>query len=180
MIPGFSWSPQIRVFFPCLLNRVWTLCNRLHRCWRCHFTITYLRTSTTEVKYQRCRVDACFPPSRQWRRWNRFCRRKCRAAVKSVVFYWLVIILVFLNTLTIASEHYNQPDWLTEVQGRSRSDLPAHKTHSQVHLDRQHWWDSAALLLHRGCQQSSPGNVHPGDAREDVQLGAAGLLCVPV
>uniref|UniRef100_H2LE53 Voltage-dependent L-type calcium channel subunit alpha n=1 Tax=Oryzias latipes TaxID=8090 RepID=H2LE53_ORYLA len=53
---------------------------------------------------------------RQWRRWNRLCRRKCRAAVKSVTFYWLVIILVFLNTLTIASEHYNQPDWLTEVQ----------------------------------------------------------------
>ncbi|KAJ7329182.1 hypothetical protein JRQ81_015356, partial [Phrynocephalus forsythii] len=54
--------------------------------------------------------------SRYWRRWNRFCRRKCRAAVKSNVFYWLVIFLVFLNTLTIASEHYNQPDWLTEVQ----------------------------------------------------------------
>uniref|UniRef100_A0A6I8N0E1 Voltage-dependent L-type calcium channel subunit alpha n=1 Tax=Ornithorhynchus anatinus TaxID=9258 RepID=A0A6I8N0E1_ORNAN len=53
---------------------------------------------------------------RYWRRWNRFCRRKCRAAVKSNVFYWLVIFLVFLNTLTIASEHYNQPDWLTEVQ----------------------------------------------------------------
>uniref|UniRef100_A0A8D3AUA8 Voltage-dependent L-type calcium channel subunit alpha n=1 Tax=Scophthalmus maximus TaxID=52904 RepID=A0A8D3AUA8_SCOMX len=58
----------------------------------------------------------CLSVSRQWRRWNRFCRRKCRAAVKSVTFYWLVIILVFLNTLTIASEHYNQPDWLTEVQ----------------------------------------------------------------
>ncbi|XP_037832718.1 voltage-dependent L-type calcium channel subunit alpha-1D isoform X15 [Kryptolebias marmoratus] len=58
----------------------------------------------------------CGPLCRQWRRWNRFCRRKCRAAVKSVIFYWLVIILVFLNTLTIASEHYNQPDWLTEVQ----------------------------------------------------------------
>uniref|UniRef100_A0A8B9LFI2 Voltage-dependent L-type calcium channel subunit alpha n=1 Tax=Astyanax mexicanus TaxID=7994 RepID=A0A8B9LFI2_ASTMX len=54
--------------------------------------------------------------SRSWRRWNRFCRRKCRAAVKSTTFYWLVILLVFLNTLTISSEHYNQPDWLTEVQ----------------------------------------------------------------
>ncbi|GAA6111217.1 calcium channel, voltage-dependent, L type, alpha 1D subunit, a isoform X1, partial [Tachysurus ichikawai] len=54
---------------------------------------------------------------RRWRRWNRFCRRKCRLAVKSVPFYWLVIILVFLNTLTISSEHYNQPDWLTMVQG---------------------------------------------------------------
>ncbi|XP_033482970.1 calcium channel, voltage-dependent, L type, alpha 1D subunit, a isoform X4 [Epinephelus fuscoguttatus] len=54
--------------------------------------------------------------SRRWRRWNRFCRRKCRLAVKSVPFYWLVIILVFLNTLTISSEHYNQPMWLTQVQ----------------------------------------------------------------
>ncbi|XP_031681388.1 voltage-dependent L-type calcium channel subunit alpha-1D isoform X1 [Oncorhynchus kisutch] len=54
--------------------------------------------------------------SRRWRRWNRFCRRKCRLAVKSVPFYWLVIILVFLNTLTISSEHYMQPDWLTQVQ----------------------------------------------------------------
>ncbi|XP_073207654.1 voltage-dependent L-type calcium channel subunit alpha-1D isoform X6 [Lepidochelys kempii] len=54
--------------------------------------------------------------SRRWRRWNRFNRRKCRAAVKSVSFYWLVIVLVFLNTLTISSEHYNQPDWLTQIQ----------------------------------------------------------------
>ncbi|XP_046727534.1 voltage-dependent L-type calcium channel subunit alpha-1D isoform X10 [Silurus meridionalis] len=54
--------------------------------------------------------------NRSWRRWNRFCRRKCRAAVKSTTFYWLVIVLVFLNTLTISSEHYNQPVWLTEVQ----------------------------------------------------------------
>uniref|UniRef100_A0A8C1QGU8 Voltage-dependent L-type calcium channel subunit alpha n=1 Tax=Cyprinus carpio TaxID=7962 RepID=A0A8C1QGU8_CYPCA len=53
---------------------------------------------------------------RRWRRWNRLCRRNCRLAVKSVPFYWLVIILVFLNTLTISSEHYNQPMWLTQVQ----------------------------------------------------------------
>ncbi|MGH0116583.1 UNVERIFIED_CONTAM: hypothetical protein FKN15_014783 [Acipenser sinensis] len=58
----------------------------------------------------------CTPRSCAFTRWNRFCRRKCRAAVKSNVFYWLVIFLVFLNTLTIASEHHNQVDWLTEVQ----------------------------------------------------------------
>uniref|UniRef100_A0A8C7KWI4 Voltage-dependent L-type calcium channel subunit alpha n=1 Tax=Oncorhynchus kisutch TaxID=8019 RepID=A0A8C7KWI4_ONCKI len=62
------------------------------------------------------KANCCGPHCRRWRHWNRFCRRKCRAAVKSVSFYWLVIILVFLNTLTISSEHYNQPDWLTEVQ----------------------------------------------------------------
>lgn len=55
--------------------------------------------------------------SRYSRRWNRLFRRKCRAGVKSQVFYWLVIFLVFLNTLTIASEHHHQPQWLTDVQG---------------------------------------------------------------
>ncbi|XP_056878956.1 voltage-dependent L-type calcium channel subunit alpha-1C isoform X24 [Takifugu flavidus] len=54
--------------------------------------------------------------SRYSRRWNRLFRRKCRAGVKSEVFYWLVIFLVFLNTLTIASEHHHQPQWLTDVQ----------------------------------------------------------------
>ncbi|XP_072408345.1 voltage-dependent L-type calcium channel subunit alpha-1C-like isoform X2 [Chiloscyllium punctatum] len=63
--------------------------------------------------------------SRYWRRWNRFCRRKCRAGVKSSVFYWLVIFLVFLNTLTIASEHYNQPEWLTLVQDTANKVLLA-------------------------------------------------------
>ncbi|CAL8369840.1 unnamed protein product [Lota lota] len=50
------------------------------------------------------------------RRWNRVCRRRCRVAVKSVSFYWLVLLLVFLNTALSASEHYDQPDWLTRVQ----------------------------------------------------------------
>ncbi|KAM4663769.1 voltage-dependent L-type calcium channel subunit alpha-1F isoform 1-T1 [Discoglossus pictus] len=54
---------------------------------------------------------------RKIRRWNRAFRRKCRLAVKSVTFYWMVLILVFLNTLTIASEHYRQPEWLTQIQG---------------------------------------------------------------
>uniref|UniRef100_A0A672LTQ9 Voltage-dependent L-type calcium channel subunit alpha n=1 Tax=Sinocyclocheilus grahami TaxID=75366 RepID=A0A672LTQ9_SINGR len=52
--------------------------------------------------------------SRALRRWNRCIRRNCRTAVKSVTFYWLVLILVFLNTALSASEHYNQPDWLTD------------------------------------------------------------------
>ncbi|XP_039421422.1 voltage-dependent L-type calcium channel subunit alpha-1S isoform X2 [Corvus cornix cornix] len=53
---------------------------------------------------------------RQWRRWNRMFRRKCRDVVKSKFFYWLVILMVALNTLSIASEHHLQPDWLTQVQ----------------------------------------------------------------
>ncbi|NXQ80452.1 CAC1S protein, partial [Nyctibius grandis] len=57
-----------------------------------------------------------FKDSRQWRRWNRMFRRKCRDVVKSKFFYWLVILLVALNTLSIASEHHFQPEWLTLVQ----------------------------------------------------------------
>ncbi|XP_078270774.1 voltage-dependent L-type calcium channel subunit alpha-1D-like isoform X8 [Rhinoraja longicauda] len=63
--------------------------------------------------------------SRRWRRWNRCLRRRCRAGVKSVTFYWLVIILVFLNTLTISSEHYNQPSWLTTIQDTANKVLLA-------------------------------------------------------
>uniref|UniRef100_A0A669AWK2 Voltage-dependent L-type calcium channel subunit alpha n=1 Tax=Oreochromis niloticus TaxID=8128 RepID=A0A669AWK2_ORENI len=86
------------------------------------FNVFFIPTSETESvttdnhNGEEDKSPCCGPLCRQWRRWNRFCRRKCRAAVKSVTFYWLVIILVFLNTLTISSEHYNQPDWLTEVQ----------------------------------------------------------------
>ena len=29
-----------------------------------------------------------------------------------------MIVLVFLNTVTVASEHYNQPLWLEEFQGK--------------------------------------------------------------
>ncbi|XP_063603703.1 muscle calcium channel subunit alpha-1-like isoform X2 [Penaeus indicus] len=47
---------------------------------------------------------------------NRRCRRACRKAVKSQAFYWLIIVLVFLNTAVLASEHYRQPDWLSKFQ----------------------------------------------------------------
>uniref|UniRef100_A0A6Q2Y5B8 Voltage-dependent L-type calcium channel subunit alpha n=1 Tax=Esox lucius TaxID=8010 RepID=A0A6Q2Y5B8_ESOLU len=71
-----------------------------------------------EEHTDRCCVCVCSAPhfSRTLRRWNRVCRRNCRVAVKSVTFYWLVLFLVFLNTICSASEHYNQPQWLTEVQ----------------------------------------------------------------
>ncbi|KAG7268417.1 hypothetical protein CRUP_028033, partial [Coryphaenoides rupestris] len=51
------------------------------------------------------------------RRWNRFCRRKCRMYVKSKLFHWWVILLVFLNTLAVATEHHQQSQRLTNWQG---------------------------------------------------------------
>ena len=58
-------------------------------------------------------------PSRHWRQWNRIFRWKCHDVIKSRVFYWLVILVVALNTLSIASEHHNQPLWLTHLQGET-------------------------------------------------------------
>ncbi|XP_075986928.1 muscle calcium channel subunit alpha-1-like isoform X2 [Anticarsia gemmatalis] len=47
---------------------------------------------------------------------NRRMKRDCRLAVKSQTFYWLIIVLVFLNTVVLASEHYQQPTWLDMFQ----------------------------------------------------------------
>ena len=37
-----------------------------------------------------------------------------RRMIKTQAFYWTVIILVFLNAICAALEHYNQPIWLNE------------------------------------------------------------------
>ena len=44
------------------------------------------------------------------KRFRFFIRRICKTAG----WFWFVIVLVFLNTCTVAVEHYNQPQWLTE------------------------------------------------------------------
>uniref|UniRef100_A0A3Q3WTC7 Voltage-dependent L-type calcium channel subunit alpha n=1 Tax=Mola mola TaxID=94237 RepID=A0A3Q3WTC7_MOLML len=50
------------------------------------------------------------------RKWNRWLRCKCRVFVKSRLFYWWVIMLVFFNTLAIATEHHKQTERLTNWQ----------------------------------------------------------------
>uniref|UniRef100_A0A669R0R2 Voltage-dependent L-type calcium channel subunit alpha n=1 Tax=Phasianus colchicus TaxID=9054 RepID=A0A669R0R2_PHACC len=81
-----------------------------------------LHVLSTGSKGSLCCRSLC---SRQWRRWNRMFRRKCRDVVKSKFFYWLVILLVALNTLSIASEHHFQPEWLTIVQDNANRVLLA-------------------------------------------------------
>ncbi|KAG8450975.1 hypothetical protein GDO86_003308 [Hymenochirus boettgeri] len=72
--------------------------------------------SETESLYELEGINKCISVLRQWRHWHRFLRRKCRALVKSRFFYWLVIIVILLNTVTIATEHHNQAEWLTKAQ----------------------------------------------------------------
>ncbi|KAL1020919.1 hypothetical protein UPYG_G00006400 [Umbra pygmaea] len=56
-------------------------------------------------------------------RWNRFVRMKCLVLVKSKEFYWSVILLVFLNTVAIATEHHHQSDTLTALQDNANKVL---------------------------------------------------------
>lgn len=50
---------------------------------------------------------------------NRRLRRACRKAVKSQAFYWIIILLVFLNTGVLATEHHRQPPYLDEFQDKT-------------------------------------------------------------
>lgn len=50
----------------------------------------------------------------KYRRQERRFRLLVRRTVKTQGFYWSVIVLVFLNTLCVAVEHDNQPNWLTD------------------------------------------------------------------
>ncbi|KAL1774993.1 voltage-dependent L-type calcium channel subunit alpha-1S isoform X1 [Sigmodon hispidus] len=72
--------------------------------------------SDTESLYEIEGLTKIIQFIRHWRQWNRVFRWKCHDIVKSKVFYWLVILIVALNTLSIASEHHNQPLWLTHLQ----------------------------------------------------------------
>lgn len=69
------------------------------------FPFVFLVSGYTKHKTQR---DGSF-----WIAEKRF-RFRVRHMVKSQFFYWFVIVLVFLNTVTVASEHYGQPQWLTD------------------------------------------------------------------
>ncbi|XP_061901109.1 dihydropyridine-sensitive L-type skeletal muscle calcium channel subunit alpha-1-like [Entelurus aequoreus] len=55
------------------------------------------------------------------RKWNRWLRRKCRVYVKSKLFYWWVIMLVFFNTLAIATEHHKQSERLSNWQDNANN-----------------------------------------------------------
>ncbi|GBP31103.1 Voltage-dependent calcium channel type D subunit alpha-1 [Eumeta japonica] len=62
------------------------------------------------------KISLCKVWKKDFDKVNRRMKRACRRAVKSHTFYWLIIILVFLNTVVLASEHYQQPEWLDHFQ----------------------------------------------------------------
>lgn len=78
--------------------------------------------STDQLGEEEIQQESWFSKKKKgFDRVNRRMRRACRKAVKSQIFYWLIIVLVFLNTGVLATEHYEQPPWLDDFQGRSSS-----------------------------------------------------------
>merc|ERR1719334_2771842 len=53
---------------------------------------------------------------KKFEKWNRKNRRTVRKICKSQWMFWLIVILVFLNTCVLATEHHNQPPWLDDFQ----------------------------------------------------------------
>jgi len=96
--------------------------------------------------------------SRWFHRVNCRCRKLCRRIIKSQTFYWLVIVLVFLNTCTLTSEHNHQPHWLDTFQGIkllvcfiSRS---LQCTYLSELFDRPTWlpvWNNGDEITRGGC-----------------------------
>ncbi|XP_030756415.1 muscle calcium channel subunit alpha-1 isoform X1 [Sitophilus oryzae] len=73
--------------------------------------------ASTDQLEEEVQQDSCFTKKKKdFDRVNRRMRRACRKAVKSQAFYWLIIVLVFLNTGVLATEHYQQPIWLDHFQ----------------------------------------------------------------
>lgn len=69
-----------------------------------------------ETKFDETRLPLWSKRFKRFQKLNRRSRRWCRKLVKSQTFYWLVIILVLLNTLVLTSEHYKQEPWLDHFQ----------------------------------------------------------------
>lgn len=69
---------------------------------------------TLDSKSKKIREGSFWMAEKRFRYW-------IRHTVKTQWFYWFVIVLVFLNTVTVAAEHYNQPQFLTEFLCKSKS-----------------------------------------------------------
>ncbi|CAF3954112.1 unnamed protein product [Rotaria sp. Silwood2] len=78
-----------------------------------------LDASGEPVKKERKLENHCgwlYKKLRYLRSFHSYTRRRIHAIVKSQAFYWIVIVLVLMNTVVLATEYYGQPDWLTQTQ----------------------------------------------------------------
>ncbi|CAF3620797.1 unnamed protein product, partial [Rotaria sp. Silwood2] len=90
-----------------------------------------LDASGEPVKKERKLENQCgwlYKKLRYLRSFHSYTRRRIHAIVKSQAFYWIVIVLVLMNTVVLATEYYGQPDWLTQTQGMRLNSIRKIKT----------------------------------------------------
>ncbi|XP_040841269.1 voltage-dependent R-type calcium channel subunit alpha-1E isoform X1 [Ochotona curzoniae] len=73
--------------------------------------ISSVGTPLARASIKNAKVDG----ASYFRHKERLLRISVRHAVKSQVFYWIVLSLVALNTACVAIVHHNQPQWLTHL-----------------------------------------------------------------
>merc|ERR550539_421720 len=73
-------------------------------------------TEETRKPRRHTRQTAWQKRTKSFEKWNRKMRREARKICKSQWMFWLIVILVFLNTCVLATEHHDQPLWLDDFQ----------------------------------------------------------------
>merc|ERR1740131_208846 len=84
-------------------------------------TVTAKVTEETRKPRRHTRQTAWQKRTKSFEKWNRKMRREARKICKSQWMFWLIVILVFLNTCVLATEHHDQPLWLDDFQGTPTS-----------------------------------------------------------
>merc|ERR1719167_205302 len=79
-------------------------------------TVTAKVTEETRKPRRHTRQTAWQKRMKSFEKWNRKMRREARKICKSQWMFWLIVILVFLNTCVLATEHHDQPIWLDDFQ----------------------------------------------------------------
>jgi len=79
-------------------------------------TVTAKVTEETRKPRRHTRQTAWQKRTKSFEKWNRKMRREARKICKSQWMFWLIVILVFLNTCVLATEHHDQPLWLDDFQ----------------------------------------------------------------
>ncbi|TGZ73626.1 hypothetical protein CRM22_001369 [Opisthorchis felineus] len=79
-------------------------------------TATELAQAEPEVHVDEVVKTHCHSTLRRFRKLRKRTRRAVIAFINSRQCFALIIILVFLNTVVLTTEHHNQPKWLDEFQ----------------------------------------------------------------
>lgn len=96
--------------------------------WYVNNTLSFFSHSLPPTGYLKTRSKPQGSCTGFWRIEKSF-RYWIRKTVKKQWFYWFVIVLVFLNTVCVAVEHYGQPPYLSDFLCKSSELIAERETH---------------------------------------------------